>query len=296
MPQNYVTPIPERLVGFYEKSEASRRLLAPVALGKGSPQFQDLKRIAVRKDCAFPLHRHSNHELFIPQRGVYECELNSVRHLVRPGEAILVQRGDFHADRYLAGSVFLAVLFSEPADGRESGPIAPKAPAGCRVFRLAAGTRAALLAEALAAGGGPRQDALPVLEPLSTAFFWELIGSLAEKHLSTEFKSRRGGEAFKALAIRLLTQIPANEFDALRLAAGLGLSKRAMEYKFRKHFGRSPAQALLAQKTEEAARLLEDGFSAKEVAAALGFADQFHFSKVFKRFTGKTPSAQRNLR
>ena len=37
--------------------------------------------------------------------------------------------------------------------------------------------------------------------------------------------------------------------------------------------------------------LLNKRLSVKETAAALGFCDEFHFSRVFKKITGRPPSA-----
>jgi AraC-like DNA-binding protein len=42
-----------------------------------------------------------------------------------------------------------------------------------------------------------------------------------------------------------------------------------------------------------AARLRVDDSPLKEIAAELGFCDEFHFSKLFKRRTGLSPSAYR---
>jgi two-component system response regulator YesN len=40
-------------------------------------------------------------------------------------------------------------------------------------------------------------------------------------------------------------------------------------------------------------RLQADDAPLKEIAAELGFCDEFHFSKLFKRRTGLSPSAYR---
>jgi AraC-like DNA-binding protein len=37
--------------------------------------------------------------------------------------------------------------------------------------------------------------------------------------------------------------------------------------------------------------LLAEGLSVKETASRLNFSDQFHFSRVFKRITGHSPSS-----
>ena len=65
---------------------------------------------------------------------------------------------------------------------------------------------------------------------------------------------------------------------------------------FRKRFGVSPAQFLMQKKISAAMDLLT--VTAKpiaEIAALLGFSNQFYFCNVFKKQTGMTPSEYRRI-
>lgn len=63
---------------------------------------------------------------------------------------------------------------------------------------------------------------------------------------------------------------------------------------FRKHFRCSIGQYVRKRRVETAcSRLAEDGASLAEIALETGFADQSHFSRVFKQHTGLTPAAYR---
>jgi len=62
---------------------------------------------------------------------------------------------------------------------------------------------------------------------------------------------------------------------------------------FATEFGTAPRQHILKQRMEEAKILLENGSSVQATAERLGFYDAFHFSKTFKRFWEKPPSACR---
>jgi AraC family transcriptional regulator len=56
--------------------------------------------------------------------------------------------------------------------------------------------------------------------------------------------------------------------------------------------GRAPHQYLLSQRLEQARRLLElPGARLAEVAQRTGFADQAHFTRLFKRTYGLPPGA-----
>ncbi|WP_314173116.1 helix-turn-helix transcriptional regulator [Streptomyces winkii] len=58
---------------------------------------------------------------------------------------------------------------------------------------------------------------------------------------------------------------------------------------FRAAFGIAPHQYLMARRVDRARRLLLDGQPPAEVAPAVGFYDQSHLSRHFKRFLGVTP-------
>ena len=66
---------------------------------------------------------------------------------------------------------------------------------------------------------------------------------------------------------------------------------------FRRYDNQSPYQYLLRLKMNHAAeRLKQPGRYVKQVAEEAGFADQFHFSRVFTSVFGLSPTAFRGLR
>jgi AraC-like DNA-binding protein len=66
---------------------------------------------------------------------------------------------------------------------------------------------------------------------------------------------------------------------------------------FRRYDHQTPYQYLMRLKMNLAAQRLRDpGSLVKQVAAALGFSDPFHFSRAFKSVFGLSPEAFRRLR
>jgi len=66
---------------------------------------------------------------------------------------------------------------------------------------------------------------------------------------------------------------------------------------FRRYDHQSPCQFLLRLKMNDAAeRLKQPGALVKQVAEESGFADPFHFSRVFASVFGLSPTAFRELR
>ena len=66
---------------------------------------------------------------------------------------------------------------------------------------------------------------------------------------------------------------------------------------FKKHMGNSPINYINKIKMEKAKELLSinDEMNISEIAYTIGFNDVYHFSKVFKKYTGFSPSEFRNI-
>lgn len=74
------------------------------------------------------------------------------------------------------------------------------------------------------------------------------------------------------------------------MASAAGLSRMHFASQFRIATGMPPHEYLLRRRIERAQRiLLETGESVVEIALAVGFQTQAHFTTVFRRFVGDTP-------
>ena len=81
-----------------------------------------------------------------------------------------------------------------------------------------------------------------------------------------------------------------------RLARRVGMSAFHLQRLFKKYTGESPKQYLNRIRVEEAKRLLENsGRKITDICFAVGFTGLTPFNRVFRRFTGLSPRAYRNL-
>jgi AraC family transcriptional regulator len=78
------------------------------------------------------------------------------------------------------------------------------------------------------------------------------------------------------------------------LAAVAGMSSHYFAELFRKSTGQTPHQFVLRERVEQAKRLLRNPkLTALDIAVLVGFGDASHFTRVFRRVVGATPSQYR---
>jgi AraC-like DNA-binding protein len=92
-------------------------------------------------------------------------------------------------------------------------------------------------------------------------------------------------------AQELLASARGQHIDLEHLAAEVGANKFVLIRQFRRATGTTPYSYRNLLRIERARSLLARGLGAAEVASSLGFADQAHFSRRFKRVVGMTPSS-----
>ena len=123
------------------------------------------------------------------------------------------------------------------------------------------------------------------------------LGHLLVRHAGVEQPRpihNRGG--LSAVAKRRVLELIDAALDARltveMLSREVGLSAAHFARAFKETMGRAPHQYLLALRLERARRLLENTeASLSDIAQRAGFADQAHFTRLFKRAFGTTPGA-----
>lgn len=94
--------------------------------------------------------------------------------------------------------------------------------------------------------------------------------------------------AWLARACELLS-VADEQASVEQVAEACGLSASAFSRAFRKHAGLPPHRFQVRARIEQAKKLLAGNASLTQVALKCGFADQSHFSRVFRALTGATP-------
>ena len=101
-------------------------------------------------------------------------------------------------------------------------------------------------------------------------------------------------EAMRTAMGLLATPQDERWLSAVEVAMRVGMTYETFRKRFRRSVGLPPARYQMQKKIERACASLYQGPpSLKQLAAELGFFDEFHFSKAFRQVIGQPPSAYR---
>lgn len=165
-------------------------------------------------------------------------------------------------------------------------------------------TSAALVSRAAIQGGLSPEDALSLsdmyiqeCEPLNSggqivSLQYQMVQAFTEQVERIQF----GGKPTQ-LAIAVANYIQNHLSQPIRvkeMAKAFYMSRSYLSVKFKEETGETLTDFILKEKTEEAKYLLRySDQNATAVASCLGFYSLGHFSQMFKRYTGQTPTEYR---
>lgn len=106
--------------------------------------------------------------------------------------------------------------------------------------------------------------------------------------------SEKRPPAWLAVAEEFLRARFLEHLEVAQLASEVGVHPVHLARAFRLHFGETPGQYVRRLRLDwSATQLATTDLSITELASTAGFADQSHFTRVFKSYTGFTPAQYR---
>jgi AraC-like DNA-binding protein len=258
------------------------------------PVFDDFHLLRMAGDFEYPRHQHTNYEVILVDKGPYRCELNGAELALLSGQVLVVKPGDWHQDHLRDGQRHHVVHFrlgaampGEPATPLFRGGVNPP-------DQICTGNYShdrLLLGELRREAEAPAAYAPAIQDSLLEALFWRIVRGLPAAALSQAFRLLPEVEAQRTrLAAVFEANLKANP-TVVELASAAGMSPRHFTILCHRLFTAAPARFLLELKLRRAEEMLRyRGLRVKEVSQALGFANPFHFSRVFKRIYGRPPS------
>jgi AraC-like DNA-binding protein len=123
------------------------------------------------------------------------------------------------------------------------------------------------------------------------SLYVQFLSLMLARHSNKNRYFRRDGLSgwVCAKAKRFLLDNLANNPGLGEVAAHIGIDRFRLIREFNRHTGLSPHAYFECLRIREAQRLIDNGYGLADVAAMVGFTDQSHFTRRFKRQLGVTP-------
>jgi len=274
------------------------RYSGPSFNSKVKPFFQDFHKLTMEGSYEYPVHLHSNYEIIIVNKSPYYCVLNKAELTLNSGEFLIVKPGDYHQDHLYDGQFHYVLHFrlKSGISGDQQNVklftenVRPKQQTGRQDIKSSKLFFQQLEYE-LSLGDTYSNH---IQDTLLDTFFWQIIRRLSRDVLSEHFLGVTQRRNFQQHLYQIFEKYCSKGLSVAEMSRYMGMSKRSLGYYCTDYLGVSPARALAAYRITKAEELLtETTLSIQEISNKLGFDNPFHFSRVFKRFSKKSPKNYR---
>jgi AraC-like DNA-binding protein len=238
-------------------------------------RFSNCGRIPPQVGWSFPRHAHSDRqELIVVLQGRLETKIAGRTLSAKKGDILWYPRGEEHVERALGASPLEILYLGFEARVHKSVPLLQFDAQG----RIEHQVR--WLVEAIPSAKTPDLELASALV-LSVVREYERLAQGTESALVLDVGRYVQGRLPAAITLD-------------QLADHVGLSKFHFVRKFHAAAGQSPAAFVRKLRVEAARSLVQrTALPLRAIAAEVGFADEYHLSRVFRAVTGVTPSSLR---
>ncbi len=262
------------------------------------PYFLGFNEVAIDAPTRHPSHRHSSYELIVVSKGPYKTRLNGTAISLDSPQCLLVKPGDLHEVDCETGQRHFVLQFDLGGGSLKQGD-------HYRIFTDD-------LDPAMQVFTAPTKEIKPLLNAISTEsksdhrfsseiqdclvehICWILLNHIPKNRLAPAFRKISDDQRFMSRMERFARRNLSNRTSIEELAEFMELSKSTLSKHCSELFGESPGSYLTRYKVNVARELLDSTRkSIKEISFDLGFKNPYHFSRVFKRITGHSPTQQR---
>ncbi len=243
---------------------------------------------------AYDPHFHESYLIGFTEQGIQQFHCRRELHSSTPGQVFLLEPGEIHDGHAPAqGGFTYSMLYLDPQwIERELRALFEDAPNQCQpAFAKTLASEPALVAVIADAFQALQGGELRIVRQ---AALDALLGTLA-RHLS--WRPRDVSDPrLPMVALRARDYLHAHADQDLGLddlAAVTGVDRFRLSRAFKAAFGLAPHAYLVQLRLAKARQLLAAGQPPAQVAMTLGFADQSHLGRWFRRAYGLTPAHYR---
>jgi AraC-like DNA-binding protein/mannose-6-phosphate isomerase-like protein (cupin superfamily) len=261
------------------------------------PRFLRVHRARIARHWTWPEHTNQEHEWVLVKQGKIRCAIDSAEFSVDKGGFYFVEPEQWHQENVLSEQLEIITLRFDLLDrkGKPRSFSDPHATTQQYINGMEA-QLGELFDRIVALGGQEKPGTEQIIESIILQMIWQVRQHLNQQlpQPSADRISRRR-EWLVNQAIRYMQQNLHRSLPIAELSQFCCASRHHLAHVFKENMGVSPLQYALQMRMEKAKRLLADqALSVYEVAGQMGFADQFYFSRQFKKVTGLSPKAYRS--
>jgi len=242
---------------------------------------------------AYQKHRHDTYAIGVTDSGVQVFDYRGSVHASTPGQVVVLYPDEIHDGRAGTDDGFgYRILYVEPALLAEAVRALRGRPYPLPFVNEPVSTNATLSQAIEGAFRAPLESL--AIDSLIMALAKGLMAG--ERDGTTPLFSRRVDVPAVERARQFLDAERTRGVHSTELESITGLTRYDLCRQFRILFGTSPHRYLLMRRLEFARERIHGERPLVEVACDAGFADQAHFTRVFKSAFGLTPARYRALR
>lgn len=267
--------------------ERASSVPVPVARGTSRCLTTNTGRVLIT-EARFPPHArlakhfHDRSSVVIATGGICVSAIGSAQLQMLPGDVVVEPAGETHANQFGSAGTDVIILQPDPHAIETFEPCEQLLSTGGRIREAALRPLAQRIHRELA-----EPDAFSNLALDAAAL--EFVATAARASLSRRANRRWFGSLVEYMHEEVLSMPTIAELSAVA-----GIHPAHLSREFRRVYRTSPVTYMRRLRIEWAAQELRTTDApVSQIAAAAGFADQSHFTRVFRRFTGTTPAQHR---
>lgn len=263
---------------------------------KIKPVFNDFHNLRMDGEYEYPRHCHDNYEVIVVDTGPYFCNLNNVELTVKDSQFLVVKPGDFHQDHLYSNQshfvLHLSIQIEDVLANNQLELLRSNILPEDQIYPIGNGWQPISFFEEIEKNNSLKDKySYKIQEPLMELFFWNMIRCIPDTYLSVSFKDISNNHLFRSKLLNLFDLNYNRSLSVNEMSSKMNMSKRNLSIYCMNYFNDSPAKLFIKYKLDKAVELLRSGtLNIKDISDHLGFDNQFHFSRVFKRIYNVAPS------
>jgi AraC-like DNA-binding protein len=261
--------------------------------------FLDMQKVFPFRRAAYPEHIAGCYEMIMPENEGYECFLERQKIELETGDFLVIAPGQVHMDLFDPAGAFTAFHFMIRKMGSDEAVHTFFAPGTlpCQQRATLPETEREnmrLLKQMLwtesETPAAPKN--FHIRNALFQTVFWKCVSAYPLESLRSDFCAASAGRKSLSRVLSVFEEELRRTPSLDDLCRKTAMSRSSLTRLCNQEFGLPPLKAFMKFKVNRAGQLIRSSpnMKVKEVSDYFRFENPFHFSRVFRKYTGHAPS------